>query len=149
MGPDRLRYVDPFNLYDLSKPTTLPPSSDSPSKRPSEDTLPPPVTNTPRPVRPSRVQIALYCFLCFIWVACLNIFLVPYLFPYTPNPVINTDIASRLGYKQIEDIPAKFIPGIHDTENKRLVFIGDVHGMYTERRYAGTQGICMMLIARS
>ncbi|KAA8907433.1 Metallo-dependent phosphatase-like protein [Sphaerosporella brunnea] len=48
------------------------------------------------------------------------------------EPGLNLNSAKRLGYKQLENIPLRYIPREYDTDLKRLVFIGDVHGMYTE-----------------
>jgi len=49
------------------------------------------------------------------------------------EPGVNLAPAKRLGYKQLEDIPHGYVPREHDADVRRLVFIGDVHGMFTER----------------
>ena len=49
------------------------------------------------------------------------------------SPNVNMAISPRLGYKHLGAIPATLVPHAADPPtHKRLVFIGDVHGMHTE-----------------
>lgn len=51
------------------------------------------------------------------------------------EPAVNLNSAERLGYTQLRDLPPCYIPHRGETANppqKRLVFIGDVHGMFAE-----------------
>ncbi len=46
----------------------------------------------------------------------------------------NQQMGDRLGYKVVQSLPDEVVPkmGQADAEEKRLVFVGDVHGMYDE-----------------
>ena len=68
--------------------------------------------------------------MCFF---ALAIYALYALSPPQPPNSQPTDLGQRLGYTQVADILPAFVPTKSDKGNKRLIFIGDVHGMYQER----------------
>jgi hypothetical protein len=102
-----------------------------------QQNLPPPVTQrqSTDAMRPRRRLIRLVLYSLFLTgLSAVLYSLLMELIGAPQEPGVNLNSAKRLGYTQIENIPLRYIPREYDTELKRLIFIGDVHGMYTERK---------------
>jgi hypothetical protein len=93
--------------------------------------------NTPPEMRSRRRIVRLFIYSLFFAAMTASFYaLVADDYSEPGDFGLNLNTASRLGYKQLADIPARYIPRKHDSALKRLVVIGDVHGMFTERMVA-------------
>ena len=85
--------------------------------------------------RTRLIRLIIYSVFVTVFTALFYSILIALLGPGPPaEPGVNLALAKRLGYKQLEDIPPRHVPREYDTDVRRLVFIGDVHGMFTERK---------------
>ncbi|CCX05552.1 Similar to Bis(5'-nucleosyl)-tetraphosphatase; acc. no. B2VGQ8 [Pyronema omphalodes CBS 100304] len=107
-------------------------------KSPFYDPLPMPATS-PKTIRGRCfLRVMLYALLFgVVTVGMHSYYCTPA--PFNPDevlalPNVGLHHAKLLDYKQLEEIPEKYIPRENDAKEKRLVFIGDVHGMYKELR---------------
>jgi hypothetical protein len=112
------------------------PKSSLQSQSEKSPLLPMPAT-TPKTIRGRcLLRVMLYALLFgVVTVGMHSYYCTPA--PFKPDevlalPNVGLHHAKLLGYKQLDEIPEKYIPRENDAKEKRLVFIGDVHGMYKE-----------------